>query len=128
MSDETQTPGKRSINPILKVILSLILSAVALVVLYFIPGPVRAVDVYYKAGWMVAHWSDEESFPSGSNVCTYLFCTRTDTVPKYVGGRRGYTSQVSYNYCAIHEPEFISMGNRLDGFLYFLYWGWAVCC
>jgi len=94
--------------------------------LYF--GIMRAADVYYKTGWMVAHWNDASEFPPGSDLCMYNFCTRTDTREKHVGGRPGYTSEVKYYYCPIHEPTFVHTDSRIDGFLYFVYWIWAIIC
>jgi len=105
----------------------LILLGVPVLGLVFI-GTMRAADAYYKTGWMVAHWNDAESFPPGRNVCMHHFCTRTDTVLKHVGGRRGYTSEVQYYYCPVHESSFISTGGQFDGFLYFCYWIVAIIC
>ena len=91
-------------------------------------GVMRSADVYYKAGWMIAHRNDAAAFPPGSKLCIHEFCTRTDTTLKYVGGRRGYTSEVQYRYCPVHEPNFVKFGSQLDGFLYFCYWVVAIIC
>ena len=29
----------------------------------------RPLDVYYRAGWMVAHLDDQQAFPRKSNLC-----------------------------------------------------------
>ena len=81
----------------------------------------RPVDVYYRAGWMISNWNDPK-FPPKANLCMHTFCTRTDTVKKHVGGRRGYTSEVKYNYCPLHAPSFFAFDSRPDDFLYFIYW------
>jgi hypothetical protein len=86
----------------------------------------RSVDVYYKAYWVIAHWSDAKLFPPKSDLCTAPFCTRTDTAKKYVGGRPGYTSQVKYHYCPAHSPTFFATGSRIDGLLYTFYFGLAI--
>jgi len=85
----------------------------------------RPVDVYMRAGWMVANWNEPRAFPPRANVCMEEFCRRTDTARKYVGGRKGYTSQVHYRYCPEHSPHFVATGSRFDGFFYFVYWGSA---
>jgi hypothetical protein len=81
----------------------------------------RPADVYYRAGWMITHLNDA-SFPPKSNLCMETFCTRTDTVKKFAGGHRGYTSQAYYRYCPLHTPGFVNTNSRLDGFLRFCYW------
>ncbi|HLY75058.1 MAG TPA: tetratricopeptide repeat protein, partial [Planctomycetota bacterium] len=88
--------------------------------------PRRTLDVGYKAWWIVEHWNNPLVFPHKANLCMEPFCTRIDTTKKYVGGHRGYTSQVDYNYCPEHQPTFFSMGIRFDGFLYFIYWAVAI--
>ncbi len=72
---------------------------------------------------MISHLEDAQAFPRKSNLCMETFCTRTDTHKKFAGGHKGYTSQVYYNYCPIHEPSFVNTGTRLDGLLRFFYWG-----
>ena len=83
----------------------------------------RPLDVYYRAGWMIAHHDDQRAFPPKSNLCMETFCTRTDTTKKFAGGHKGYTSQAYYYYCPIHQPSFVNTGSRFDGFLRFVYWG-----
>ena len=85
----------------------------------------RPVDVYYKAGFVLTNLGDPVRLPPHANLCMEQFCTRTDTQKKYVGGRKGYTSQVQYNYCPLHQPSFVATKSRLDGPLYFVYWGSA---
>lgn len=49
----------------------LVLLAIAAVVLYF--SALRAADVYFKAGWIAAH------FPPDKDLCFEPFCLNTDT-------------------------------------------------
>lgn len=91
-------------------------------------GLARTADLYYKTGWMVAHWNEAAAFPASSNVCMHEFCTRTDTKLKHVGGRSGYTSEIQYYYCPLHESSFFATGGQFDGFLYFCYWLVAIAC
>jgi tetratricopeptide (TPR) repeat protein len=88
--------------------------------------PRRVLDAGYKGWWVVDHWNDAVAFPPKSELCMFPFCTKTDTHKKFVGGHRGYTSQVLHYYCGAHEPTFFSMGIRFDGFLYMLYWFAAI--
>jgi hypothetical protein len=85
----------------------------------------RPVDVYSRAYFIVDNWNNPQRFPHQANLCMDTFCRRFDTAKKYVGGHRGYTSQVFYRYCPEHRPSFVSTGTRLDGFFYFVYW--AAC-
>ena len=82
----------------------------------------RAVDLPWKIGWIVAHFSDPAAFPPQSNLCMEPFCVRTDTEKKYVTGRRGYTSEERYHYCPAHEPGFLKINHRSGGTLLFIYW------
>jgi hypothetical protein len=84
--------------------------------------PRRALDGPYKAAWVVAHWSDPLHSPKGKNLCMEPFCVRMDTTHKYVGGHKGYTSQVDYHFCPDHSPHFLSLGLRMDGTIYVAYW------
>jgi hypothetical protein len=118
---------KEKLTDSLLLIVFLVVLGVPVVGLLYL-GTFRAADVFYKAGWMVAHWNDATEFPPGSNLCMHHFCTRTDTTLKHVGGRRGYTSEVQYYYCPIHNSDFVSTGGQFDGFLYFLYWAVAIIC
>ena len=71
---------------------------------------VRTADLYYKAGWMVAH------LPPPGKVCTELFCLRTDTSKpewKFL--------QIHFAYCPEHLPSgFQGRGGRSVGVLIYL--------
>ena len=82
----------------------------------------RPVDVYSRAFFIADHWNDPKLFPPKANLCMETFCRRVDTTKQYVGGHKGYTSQVYYRYCPAHSPSFVATGSRLDGFFYFVYW------
>ncbi len=71
------------------VILGTIFAAVAVGVLAY--AGFRAVDVYYKAGWIVTH------FPPKDNLCSEPFCVSTDTKKP---GRRFL--ELHFAYCDRH--------------------------
>lgn len=81
----------------------------------------RSVDVFYRAGHIVTHWSEVKS----KELCTENFCTRTDTTQKYVGGHKGYTSETTYDYCPSHEPRFVKTGTRFVDLFRGFHFAWA---
>jgi hypothetical protein len=71
---------------------------------------VRTADLYYKAGWMVAH------FPPQGAVCTEAFCLRTDTSKPESKFLEWHLA-----YCPDHYPSgFQGRGGRPVGVLIYL--------
>ncbi len=90
--------------------------------------PARAVDIPYKAAWIVAHWTDQVAFPHECNLCMEPFCTRTDVTKKYVYGRPHYTSETRWRYCPVHEPGMLRTETRIDGMFMIGYWMLSLLC
>jgi hypothetical protein len=115
--------SKRSSDNLSVVLAILFLLAAGAGILYaFRWTPAQSVDVYYRAGWMVAHWNDRQAFPPGSELCTAPFCTRADTTQKYAGGWKRHRSETYYPYCPEHNPVFAQTGSKLDGLIRTFYW------
>ena len=71
---------------------------------------VRTADLYYKAGWIVTH------FPPEGEVCTELFCLRTDTTKP----EREFL-KLHFAYCPDHLPSgFQGRGGRSVGVIVYL--------
>jgi hypothetical protein len=83
---------------------------VAVIIGFLALAAVRTADLYFKAGWIVSH------FPPKGNLCTELFCVRTDTTKpewKFL--------QVHFAYCPDHLPSgFQGRGARSVGVLVYL--------
>ncbi len=89
----------------------LVALVVGIVLLGFLAlAAVRTADLYYKAGWIVAH------FPPKGNVCTEAFCLRTDTAKP-----ESKFLQWHFAYCPDHYPSgFQGRGGRSVGILIYL--------
>jgi hypothetical protein len=117
--DSQQKPKKNetAFSYIPTIALLVLVSAVYVSLLWF--GKLTAMDVPYKAYWVVTHWESAE----GCNLCMEPFCTSTDTTKKYVAGNPGHVSEFHYSYCPEHEPSpFIRTSSQLDGLFYLAYW------
>src|SRR5258706_8917318 len=89
-----------------------IIGAIAVVVLlgFLSFALIRTADLYYKAGWIVAH------FPPKGAVCTEMFCLRTDTTKP-----EAKMMQVHFAYCGQHlSSGFQARGGRSTGILIYL--------
>lgn len=99
-----QSKGDATSSRLVQVIALLVLAGVA----YLFRGPViLAADFYYKAGWMLLHAADAQSFPPKSKLCAKAFCTRIDTIKKnYLKLRGGVSLEVfGGTYCPMHAPQ-----------------------
>lgn len=71
---------------------------------------IRTADLYYKAGWIVAH------FPPKGTICTELFCLRTDTSKP----ERSFM-KLHFAYCPEHlSGGFQGRGGRSVGVLIYM--------
>ena len=77
---------------------------------FFALAAVRTADLYYKAGWIAIN------FPPEGEVCTELFCLRTDTKkpePTFL--------DLHFAYCPQHLPNgFQGHGGRSNGIVLYL--------
>ena len=89
----------------------LVALVVGVVLLGFLSlAAVRTADLYYKAGWIVAH------FPPTGAVCTEAFCLRTDTTKP-----ESKFLEWHFAYCPDHYPSgFQGRGGRPVGILIYL--------
>lgn len=95
--------GSSSGRSLLDIVLFIVFGAVLLGLLVLVA--VRVADVYFKAGWIVAH------FPPPSELCNEPFCLRTDAVND-IGGERRF-GELHFAYCAKHRPSgFQGRGGR----------------
>jgi hypothetical protein len=64
---------------------------------------VKGTDVIYATGYSLAHWSDEQAFPTGAEFCKGLYCRRTDTTQKHVAGSQHRQSETFAYFCPDHQ-------------------------
>lgn len=83
----------------------------------------RSVEIFSRAAHIAGHW--DELRAEDGEMCAHPFCTRTDTVQKRVGGRAGYSSETTYDYCPVHNPNFIDTGSKIDGLFRIVHFGLA---
>jgi tetratricopeptide (TPR) repeat protein len=125
-SSQAETPKAPS-EFIVILVFILVVGGLGVLRIPYLSGiPARALDIPYKAAWIVAHWTDEVAFPPESHLCMEVFCTRTDVKKKYVCGRPRYTSETNWRYCPAHEPSLFATGSRLDGMIVIVYFGLSV--